>query len=121
MTQSIMHTVIEDIKAAIMAVSKAESPSKSGRPVQMMLRKNGPALQQLTFDWKAQDKHNELNIFKIKVRNTFITNSYNIEENKEGNNTYELARPWWTQIFKMLTENDAREMLDKLRDILSTK
>ena len=63
-----------------MAMRGAEGPAKIRRPVYMVPRANGPALTQPTFDWKAQNKYNELNNFRTEARNIFIMNSYSIEE-----------------------------------------
>ena len=56
---------IETIKGVIMAVRETEGPTKSRRAMQAVPRAGGPKIRQLTFNWKAQDKYNELNNFKI--------------------------------------------------------
>ena len=75
MTQAITKTAIEAAKAAIMAVGEAEVSAKSRRPAHAVLRASGPALKKLTFEWKAQDKYNELCSIKITIRNTFLMNN----------------------------------------------
>ena len=60
MVQTIAQAAIDAAKAAKMAVRKAEGPTKSRR--------------------LAQDKYDELNNFKIEVRNIFKMNCYNIEQ-----------------------------------------
>ena len=60
-----------------MEVREAEGYIKSRRPLR------SPA-----FEWKEQDKYNELNNFKIEVRNRFMVNSYNIEQlGRKGRST----------------------------------
>ena len=41
-------------------------------------------LRQLTFNWKLQEKYNELNTLKIEVRNTFLMKNYNTEETERA-------------------------------------
>ena len=60
-----MQTVIE--------AAKAKDLTKSGRPVHTAPRASLPVMRQLTFDWKMQDKYNELNNFNIEVGNIFMT------------------------------------------------
>ena len=43
----------------------------------------GPVLKQPTLDWKAPENLNELHNFEIKVRNIFLWNSYNVQENEK--------------------------------------
>ena len=42
----------------------------------------GPALRQPTFDWKAEDKYQKPCIFKIGVKNIFMTKHHNSQESK---------------------------------------
>ena len=72
MTSAITQAAIQATKAAIMAVREAEAPAKHGRPLHIVPRGSGLALRQPPFHWKAQDKYNELNNFKINVRNTSL-------------------------------------------------
>ena len=65
MILGITQAVIEIVKVAIMAVKETEGLAKGRR---VALRTNGPTLRPLTIDWKALDKYNELNIFKLKLR-----------------------------------------------------
>ena len=70
-------------KAAIMAAKEAQNPVNIARTVQVMLRTDGPALQQPTFDAKAADRSQELWNFQIDIKNTFMTDSYNTQDNKK--------------------------------------
>ena len=82
MTQAITQTVAGAAKAT-MVVREAEGPTKSRRPVHAVSRSSGPALKQPTFNWKAQDKYDELKNFKMDVINTFIMNSWDTEQIKK--------------------------------------
>ena len=66
-----------------MVVRETEGPTKSRRTVQVMTRASWQTLRQLIFNWKIQDRYNELNNCKIEVRNIFLMNSYSIKENKK--------------------------------------
>ena len=79
--QVITQAVIEAAKAAILVERDAKGPAENRRAVQTAPRANGPTLRQQTFNWKVQDKFNELNHFKIELNIIFLINSYNIEEN----------------------------------------
>ena len=67
---------------AIIAVRKVQTLLKVEDLHMQWPRASGPELRQPPFDWKEQDKYNELNNFKINVRNIFMINSYNIVESK---------------------------------------
>ena len=83
MTKAITQTVIEATKSAVMAVLEAEGPAKSRRAGWKVPGARGPTMRQLNFDWNVQDKCNELNNFKIEVRNIFLMNTYSTKENKK--------------------------------------
>ena len=78
MTHAITQAAIQYTKAAIMAMRKAEGLTDNQRPTCTAPRASVPALSQPRFDWKAQDEYNEVNVFKIEVRNIFMLNIYNI-------------------------------------------
>ena len=77
MIQAITQVATEAPKAARMAVREAEDPAKSRRPAHAVSRAIGPALRKPIFDWEAQNKYDQLNNFKIQVRNIFMMTSYN--------------------------------------------
>ena len=80
--QSITHALTASTKAEIMTVKEEEGPMKCRRPVHTASKVSRPKFREPTLDWKAQDKCNELNNFKIKVRNIIMMDTYNIEETK---------------------------------------
>ena len=82
MMQAITWGVAEATNTAILAVKEAKSTGKHVR-TQPLPRMSGIALKQPTFDWKAQDKYNELHSFGIEVINIFQMNSSNIHESKQ--------------------------------------
>ena len=71
MTQVLSWVAIKAAKTAIMAMTEAEGLSKSRRASHLVERASRPTMRQPTFDWKAQDKFNELNNFKIKGRHKY--------------------------------------------------
>ena len=52
-------------------------------------------LERPAFDWKAQNKYNELLNSETEVKNIFMTKSYDIIDSESTNN-YELVRTWST-------------------------
>ena len=65
---------------------RSRDPVNADRSMQEMPRTGGgPALKQPTFDdCEAVDKNQELYNFEMEVKNIFITNSYNIQDNKRS-------------------------------------
>ena len=82
MTQAILQATIEATKADIMAVRKANNPVNNAKSLHTVPRSWGPILKQQTLEWKVADKYQQLYNFKIDVKNTFMTNSYNTQEDK---------------------------------------
>ena len=58
----------------------------------MIPRASMPGLRKSTFNWKVQDRYNELNNFKTKARNIFMINSYTIYERVKMSISHEIAR-----------------------------
>ena len=52
-----------------------------------MPRIDGLVLKKPTFDWKAANKYQELQNFKIEVKNSLMSNGYNTQESKESQYT----------------------------------
>ena len=69
MIQAIMQAVTETSKADIVAIREAEKTVNNARPVHAAPRSGSPAQKQPTFDWKVQDKYQELCNFEIEVKN----------------------------------------------------
>ena len=79
LTQIIMETSFEAMKAAVQAMAAATETGLGARPKSNMRPKlGGPPLKQQTFHWNARDKFEELRNFWMGVNNIFITYSYSV-------------------------------------------
>ena len=63
-----------------MAVIEAENPVNSAWSVHVMPR---TPLKQPTFNLKAADKYQGLCNFAIELKNIFMTNGYNVQDNEK--------------------------------------
>ena len=74
-TQGIMQAAIGTTKVSIQAMSEAAGPTNGNNALAttagLRTRSSRPALEQLTYNWKAHDKYNELLNFESK--NIFMT------------------------------------------------
>ena len=68
MTHTIMQAVTEAAKAAITAVSEAETPANTKRPAPAIPKIGGPVLKHPVFYWKSLDKYLELHKFETVVK-----------------------------------------------------
>ena len=84
MTQTKRQAAIETAKAVMMAVREVETPIENAKPIQTVPRIGGPTLKEPIFHWKAQDKYHYLCYFETEVKNTFLTNIYNMQESEKG-------------------------------------
>ena len=56
---------------------------KACRLVHAVPRAGNPALKWSTFDWKVENKYQEMCSFEIEIKNIFLTNSYNMQKSKK--------------------------------------
>ena len=80
MTLVIMQAVNEAAKAAIITIREADNLINNARSIHTMPRSGIPVLRQPT--WKVAKKYQELCNFEIEVKNIFMTNNYNRQENE---------------------------------------
>ena len=73
--KAIMQALTKATRVAIMAVREMEILANNNRP--MLAKSSGPVRKHPTFAWKCLDN------FEIKVKNIFITNTYNIKESEK--------------------------------------
>ena len=71
-----MQTPIEAVKAAVQGMTEAEGGAAV--TTSTSTRICGPPCSQTTFNWKAQEKYNELLNFEMEVKNIFMTKSYTL-------------------------------------------
>ena len=64
-----------------MAVTEADNPFNSARPVHGVSISGSLALNPTTFDWKEADKYKDLCNFETEVIH-FNSNSYNIQKSE---------------------------------------
>ena len=70
MSEVITTTVAEGTRIAIQTMADAQAERMyniSGPKI------GSPAMKQLTFDWNTEDKHSELETFKLEVNNVLST------------------------------------------------
>ena len=89
--QVIMKGVIEATKAAVIAVREADNPVTNARQIHTTPKSSSPALREPTFDWKATNKCQDLRIFEIGVKNTFVTNN---NYNTQGSHMVPIILNW---------------------------
>ena len=71
MTQAIMQIVTEGAKAVVQTMSQAAGHKRNyeaAAAASMSARTNGPSLKHPIFNWKAQDKYNELLSFEMEIK-----------------------------------------------------
>ena len=82
--QGMTQAAIEDMRWAVQAMSEAtghtERNNAAVTALGMSTRCSVPSLKQMTFNWKAQGKYNELLHFEMKVKSIFMTKIYDISE-----------------------------------------
>ena len=67
LTQAIMQSGIEIVKAAVQAMSEAGGPAKRITAAVTAPKISQPALRQLPFNWKAQDIYKNA-IFEVELK-----------------------------------------------------
>ena len=89
MTHTIIQVAIKAAKAAILTVRETQIPDNSIRPAPAIPTTGSPVLNLPMFSWKSPDKYIKLCNFESEAKRIFLTNSYNIQDNKNSN-YYEL-------------------------------